>query len=54
MEGVIIIVSIVTLTFLKNFLFLDFLGQTMNKMYRIHFVFYIINKYDFYVNIIFI
>ena len=53
-EGVIIIVSIVTLTFLKNFLFLDFLGQTMNRMYRIHFVFYIINKYDFYVNIIFI
>ena len=53
-EGVIIIVSIVALTYLKNFLFLDFLGQTMNKMYRIHFVFYIINKYNFYVNIIFI
>ena len=43
MEGVIIIVSIVALTYLKNFLFLDFLGQTMNKMYRIHFVFCIIN-----------
>lgn len=54
MESIIIIVSIVAVTYLKNFLFLDFLGQTMNKMYRIHFVFYIINKYNFYVNTVFI
>ena len=52
MEGVIIIVSIVTLTYLKNFL--RFSWSNHEKMYRIHFVFYIINKYDFYVNIIFI